>query len=515
MALCSPTSPHFFQPLLPGFTKHLDIPVAFFLKHLDKSNKGNTAKLRSDASETTWNVKLDGRRFSDGWEYFAVVHDLRVGDIVVFRHEGELVFYVTALGPSCCEIQYGKDSQEEEKIDEELCDTMEKISRKKKRPKTEIDLSTDQSCFVITVTASNLRRDIVYLPKAFAVVNCLMKKFEIVLMNEERESWKLYLTQESYSGRFYMSKGWRSFCVANGKKPGDMFTFKLVQDEETPVLKLLPLNNEDLHKLVDTEKVPKKKRQEIEADSSFVAIVTASNISRDTIYLPKKFAASNGLKSKFKIDLMNEKEESWTIDLRHEQYSGRYLMRRGWRSFCVANGKKPGDMFNFILIRNLETPVLKLFPLNLHKLEPSNDTRQGSCFRVSNNNYLPCEEPTNEAIGKGKCLEANETTIKEESVTTSANRFVTLIFTTTKLNLPLEFTKGNGIKKAEKIQMIDRYGTIWSTSLLMDKKERGAMRLGKGCKGFCEVNGVKVGESFVLELVWKDTVPVLKFCSKC
>ena len=90
--------------------------MAFFLKHLDKSNKGKTAKLRSDASETTWNVKLDGRRFSDGWEYFAVAHDLRVGDIVVFRHEGELVFYVTALGPSCCEIQYGEeDSQEEDK----------------------------------------------------------------------------------------------------------------------------------------------------------------------------------------------------------------------------------------------------------------------------------------------------------------------------------------------------------------------------------------------------------------
>ncbi|KAL0733886.1 hypothetical protein Bca4012_010096 [Brassica carinata] len=533
MALCSPTNPHFFQPLLPGFTKHLDIPVAFFLKHLDKNNKGKTAKLRSDASETTWNVKLDGRRFSDGWEYFAVVHDLRVGDIVVFRHDGELVFHVTALGPSCCEIQYGEDSKEEDKI-EKLCDTMEKIPRKKKRPKTEIDFSTDQSCFVITVTPSNLRRDIVYLPKAFAVVNSLMKKFEIVLMNEARESWKLYLTQESYSGRFYMSKGWRSFCVANEKKPGDMFTFKMVQNEATPVLKLLPLNNEDLHKVVDTEKVPKEKRQEIEADSSFVAIVTYSNIRRDTMYLPKAFAASNGLRTKFKIDLMNEKGESWTIDLRHEPYSDRYLMRRGWRSFCIANGKKPGDMFNFKLIRNIETPVLKLFPLNLHKLgkfvfsfvlsKPSNDTRQGleatekeflgvetnrdesrkgSCFRVSDNNYLPCEEPT------------NETTIKEENITTSENRFVTLILTTTKLNLPLEFTKGNGIKKAETIQMIDRYGTKWSTSLLMSRKKRGAMSLGKGCKGFCEVNGVKMGESFVLELVWEDTVPVLRFCSKC
>lgn len=46
---------------------------------------------------------------------------------------------------------------------EELCDTMEKISRMKKRPKTEKKNSEDQSCFVITVTESNLRRDIVVM----------------------------------------------------------------------------------------------------------------------------------------------------------------------------------------------------------------------------------------------------------------------------------------------------------------------------------------------------------------
>lgn len=35
---------------------------------------------------------------SDGWEEFAVAHNLRVGDITVFRHEGELVFHVTVFG---------------------------------------------------------------------------------------------------------------------------------------------------------------------------------------------------------------------------------------------------------------------------------------------------------------------------------------------------------------------------------------------------------------------------------
>ncbi|XP_020885718.1 B3 domain-containing protein REM10 isoform X2 [Arabidopsis lyrata subsp. lyrata] len=566
--LYSPINPHFFQPLLPGFTNHLvlcfsislflslslsdhvvsvsnsssmlfqDIPVAFFLKHLVGSNKGTTAELRSDASEMTWRVKIDGRRLSNGWEDFTVAHDLRVGDIVVFRQEGELVFHVSALGPSCCEIQYRDNYPEEDKI-EKLCDT-EKVSRKKNSLKREADSAPEHSlgsCFVATVTASNLKRD-TYIPKGFALSNHLMNKFQIVLMNEEGESWKIDLRRETYShGRFYMRRGWRSFCIANGKKPGDSFAFKLVENEETPVLQLFPMTIEDLDKL---QSVPREKSRKVEAPpspdpSSFVATVTASNLSRDRLYLPKTFIMSNGLLKKFQMRLMNEEGESWTIDMKHEAHSGRFLTIRGWRSFCVANGKKPGDLFEFKLGQNEETPVLQLVPLNsedLHKLEPNNDTRQGKCLEATKKEFL-CLQATkkkflgeevyrndsfkaiDEDIRKGQCSKAikQEYVSTEENNSTSQNRFVTLTLTpSSKLNLPVEFIKGNGINKAGKITMLDRYDAKWPTSLLMDK--RGTMSLGRGSKGFCEVNGVKMNESFVLELIWEDTVPLLKFCSK-
>lgn len=83
----------------------------------------------------------------------------------------------------------------------------------------------------------------------FVISNGLMKTIQIVLTNEKGESWKIDMKHEPYSGRFLTIRGWRSFCVDNGKKPGDLFTFKLVQNEETPVLQLLPLNSEYLHKL--------------------------------------------------------------------------------------------------------------------------------------------------------------------------------------------------------------------------------------------------------------------------
>ncbi|CAH2061199.1 unnamed protein product [Thlaspi arvense] len=170
----------------------------------------------------------------------------------------------------------------------------------------------------------------------FGLVNGLEKKFKIVLMNEKGESWKIHLRRQAKpDGRFYMIG----------------------------------------------ENVPKKKRQKIEAapssdQSCFEAIVTTSNLRTDSMYIPKKFAVSNGLIENHQIDLMNEHGKSWTLYLRYEANRKRCNMSRGWRSFCVANGKKPGDIFNLKLVRNEERPVLKLLPMNLHKIEPSNDTRQ-------------------------------------------------------------------------------------------------------------------------------------------
>lgn len=45
-------------------------------------------------------------RLTGGWKDFTTAHDLRIGDVIIFKHEGDMVFNVTPLGPSCCEIQY-------------------------------------------------------------------------------------------------------------------------------------------------------------------------------------------------------------------------------------------------------------------------------------------------------------------------------------------------------------------------------------------------------------------------
>nr|GMD21782.1 B3 domain-containing protein REM10-like [Ipomoea batatas] len=101
MKTIPPKNPHFFKPIHQGFKNGVSIPTAF----LDKYLKGQAPKFailrRGDRS---WRVKMSGgRMLGDGWEKFAAENGLSVGDVVVFRQEGDNVFDVSVFEPSLCE----------------------------------------------------------------------------------------------------------------------------------------------------------------------------------------------------------------------------------------------------------------------------------------------------------------------------------------------------------------------------------------------------------------------------
>ncbi|KAG2321785.1 hypothetical protein Bca52824_014998 [Brassica carinata] len=97
--------PHLFQPLLPGFQTGLNIPIAFS-RGTSTEHHRNRWTLRSGARDNTWEVLQEERRLTRGWKEFTEAHDLRVGDIVIFKLEGEIVFHLSPFDPSCCDIQY-------------------------------------------------------------------------------------------------------------------------------------------------------------------------------------------------------------------------------------------------------------------------------------------------------------------------------------------------------------------------------------------------------------------------
>ncbi|XP_013615644.1 PREDICTED: B3 domain-containing protein REM14-like, partial [Brassica oleracea var. oleracea] len=169
---------------------------------------------------------------TDGWKEFAIAHDLRIGDILIFRQEKDMAFHVTLLGPSGCEFQYESCSEEENNLGRN-------IPKKKNLEREAESSSLDPSCFLATIWPSSLRYDTLNLPRSFVRSNGLETRCggEIVLMNEKGKSWTLALKQK-LSGSTYIRRGWRRFCSANVLKTGGVYTFKLIHSGRTPVLRL-------------------------------------------------------------------------------------------------------------------------------------------------------------------------------------------------------------------------------------------------------------------------------------
>ncbi|CAH2079605.1 unnamed protein product [Thlaspi arvense] len=351
----SSVSQHFFQPIVQGFNTHLSIPLAFYSKRLEGREVGHEAQLRSDSSEITWKIKMDGHRMTEGWEDFAVAHNLQVGDILVFRHEGNLVFHVTPFGPSCCEILY---SQEEDDNNDK--DKTGKLNVKR-NPKKGCSSSDSDIDFVIPVTLSNLRHDSFYLPRG--------------LTTSSGKSSTLETKYHKSSKRFHVRRGWRAFCCKNEHKTGCSLRLVLVRNGTKPILRMIPLERDEDEDIGKHSK-KKKKNQEVEHESLkekknveflslsdnsiFVVSVTVSNLREDRLFLPVRFSRSNILKERFhEISLMNKQGRTWMLRLKYRQSSEQFYITKGWRSFCGANGLKAGCSFLFkLVVRNITAPFL-------------------------------------------------------------------------------------------------------------------------------------------------------------
>ncbi|KAH0868714.1 hypothetical protein HID58_075736 [Brassica napus] len=168
MHMTIPHEPHFFKPLLPGFHSGVTIPLAFFSKHMEGKTNQKTWKLRSDASDQTWEVLLEGRTLTGA-------------DDNKIRGTGAMSSF------------------------------------------------SYDFCFLAEVTASNLKADKLYLPKLATSSTALNKQCqEMILVNKEGNSWTASLRFSESGGMYYITRGWGKFCRDNRCDIGDLFVFNLV-----------------------------------------------------------------------------------------------------------------------------------------------------------------------------------------------------------------------------------------------------------------------------------------------
>ncbi|KAG2327785.1 hypothetical protein Bca52824_010513 [Brassica carinata] len=254
--MANPHEPHFLKPLLPGFHSGVvdtlslfllcicsyfgvllnfafsdlqTIPLGFFSKHIEGKTNHKTWKLRSDASDQTWKVIQEARRLTGGWKDFTTAHDLRIGDLVIFKHEGGMVFHVTPFGPSCCEIQYThphiikEEADADDAADDAAGDADDNEHHHKIRGTGAMSSFSFDYCFLAE-----------YLPVGATSSTALNKQCqEMILVNKEGNSWTMSLRFSESGGMYYIRRGWRKFCLDNRCDIGDLFVFNLVGDGKT------------------------------------------------------------------------------------------------------------------------------------------------------------------------------------------------------------------------------------------------------------------------------------------
>ncbi|WZZ82728.1 hypothetical protein YC2023_103300 [Brassica napus] len=477
MAKSTLLHPQFFHTLVPGcgFHTHLIIPLDFFSKYIEGRSVDNTAQLKSDSSDITWQVKMSGPILSDGWREFTVAHSLQAGHLILVRYEGDMVFHVS----HCLEIPSNNNKHSHPRTD------VDDLPNKKKRAKTnsnetEADSSSlDNSCFVATVTSFNLLIYTLYLPQHFTSSNGLTREsHKIVLIDGEGRSWTLDLRFNASSDTFYMTRGWRSFCEENGQEAGGFFTFKLVGNGETLVLSFRPTESTSSTRQRDSSE-EEDTEWETGEDEPLMETEKKKCNPKGRASLPKQFLRENGINKPGEICLLDKDGMKWPTSLLRDK-KGIMSLGKGWKEFVKSNGLASG--FTLKLIWEDTTPAFSLCCP-----ESTSDKEQQEYFKHIKKQSLYID-PSNNGDNSSK-----------DSSPSSQNR----------LRLPKQFVMESNMNKPGTIYLLGKDDTKWTTKLV--KERDGRMKLGSGWTVFAEANGFKPGESVTLESVWEDGTPMIRF----
>ncbi|XP_047268650.1 B3 domain-containing protein REM10-like [Capsicum annuum] len=393
----APKKPHFFKPIMPGFKRGLKIPIGF-LRYLKGLKHIKHAILRRASKK--WLLKVNCWRLEDGWKKFAKEHDLQLGDLLVFRHEGHMEFKVSIFDSSHCDREYAEYLREEEESN-----TIEETSKKVKFKEAAIHNPCGQSRFECIVRpycvsngylvslkthwikeafapfcffpplfigviysksmkcfiCANCYKQFLRLPRQFARANGLMnKKLGVIIRDERQRSWNLRLA--TYGLNVHIYNGWDEFCVVNNLKEGDYMTFEVVANGEKPIWKfrlIKDLRHKALDLTTPISQIPAS--TSADANPHFISTIKHYTFTKAILkfeqYLPKGFTKSNGMMDKHEMILVDEKQRSWTVwlgkmDPRH------FGIKCGWPQFRKANGVQVGDTYMFELTDNGTIPIM-------------------------------------------------------------------------------------------------------------------------------------------------------------
>ncbi|KAM7489203.1 hypothetical protein LguiB_026687 [Lonicera macranthoides] len=406
---------HGFRIPLFGWTKRLScgiplIPTSFMERYL-KGQRMEYGELRR--GNRKWKVKIINGRVmeEEGWSKFWEENEVEVGDFLVFRHEGDLVFEVLLFDPSALlkPILFPPPHVKQEIILDDhqspllaKCVKQHKFHGSNKIPKWKQRACTkfgyeDKATssrnthsdghpyFTSTLTPYNIKSAL-NIPMKFARPNGLAgRDCEMIMKDERGRSWPLRLKHDG--SHVYISRGFRQFNVANGLKAGDSFIIQLLHNGYKPLMNFIRLNKipkmKPARKLVFEEKASCSRNSNDGGEHghpSFSSTLTASNININVMYIPMEFARTNGLTNrKCEMIMKDEKGRSWPMRLRHN--GSHVSVSKGFHQFHTANGLKEGDSFIIQLLQNGNKPLMNFLGQDFWRPDLSTSQLTRKCIK--------------------------------------------------------------------------------------------------------------------------------------
>jgi hypothetical protein len=226
----------------------------------------------------------------------------------------------------------------------------------------------------------------------------------------------------------------------------------------------------------------------------------------------------NSMNKPGEITVLGKDGAKWLVSLLLER-RGRMSLGKGWKDFAKANGLKTGDSITLESVWEGASPVLKLLRIESSSFRGQSEFSKESHFTDASSGQETREAEKNreESSSLWELEKRTYCPRKRDSSSDVKNRFLTLTLAPEdvkdgNLHLPCQFMRINGINKPGQITLLGRGGMKWFAYLLSGD---GTVVVGNGWKGFCEANGVMLGETFVLEFIPKDdTNHVFKFYTK-
>ncbi|KAM3379455.1 B3 domain-containing protein REM17-like [Capsicum galapagoense] len=520
-----PKKPHFFKPILPGFKNGLKIPIGF-LKYL--KGHGHIEHVVLKRAGNKWLVKMNGRRLEDGWEKFAEEHDLQLGDMLIFRHEGDMEFDVSIFDSTHCDTKYAeymqileeKDKKVEDKNEDDEVVEDENDEEDEDDEAYTHDKPFGQSHFEFTIRQYCLSKGFMWIPQHFAFANGLInrnKMFGLIIIDERQtRSWNL--TLHSCKTQAYIADGWRTFSADNCLKEGDRIIFEIVAKGETQIWKFQVVNNaKKLMRKFQENAMEKPKPNVMSSHKDFpdvepakdmprgrprfIYTITPSCISKCLLHVPILFARENGLRDrKYTVTIRDEQQRPWVFKL--YTTAGSTFIAGGWGKLCAANFLMEGDRVMIEMFSKGEEPIFKIYDLRANaSLQPEE------------------KKPTLDAITQGKPkpkIKTSGKTFSNVEAVKDANLSHSHFICTIKpyclskhfVCIPKQFAQENRLYDRKWEIIVRDEQRSWTFNVYTCNK---ITYFGRGWHEFCLTNCLKEGDRLMFEIVSNGELPIFRF----